>query len=178
MKTRATVALLICLLLAPAADSAQRRRRSSPKRATPAAPAVDPAVETARQAGAQRIAEQIKTLSHFLYLLGGVVKTVESVERAASEANAPPDAAAQTARNKAAVKQSIQNVRVGLEQLETEFSSKMPLRPYYGSVIGVSSYAATAGQQVDAGQLDEAGRSLLKALDKLTDALVVMRRTP
>jgi hypothetical protein len=178
MKTRAFVALLICLLLAPATDAAQRRRKSAPKKAPAAEPAADPAADADRQAAAQRVADQIKALSHFLYILGGIAKNVEAVDQASHDSNVPPEAVQATERNKAAVKQSIQNVRIGLEQLENDFSSKSSLRPYYHLILGVADIAATASQQADAGQFDPAGRSLLKAVDKLTEALLAMRRTP
>ena len=178
MKTRAFVALLICLLLAPATDAAQKRRKAAPKKAPAAEPAASPAADAERQAAAQRVADQIKALSHFLYLLGGVVKSVEAVDQASHDGGLSPEAAQQTERNKAAVKQSIQNVQVGLEQLENEFSAKPSLRPYYHLILGVADIAAQAGQQADAGEFDGAGRLLLKALDKLTEGLLAMRRTP
>ncbi len=166
------------MLVAPVADSAQRRRKPAPKRATPAAPAaVNPAIETERAAAARRVADQIKTLSRFLYLLGGVVKTVQNLEQA-SRGTTSPEAAQQAERSKATVRDSIRNVQVGLSQLENEFSTKASLRPYYHLMIGVSDIAAQAAEQADAGQFDPAGQSLLKALNKLTDALAAMRQTP
>ena len=82
-----------------------------------------------------------------------------------------------TERSKATVREAIHNVQIGLDQLESDFSSKSSLRPYYHLLIGATDIAQTANKQADAGQFDQAGRSLLKALDKLTDVLVAMQAT-
>src|SRR5436190_563996 len=121
MKTRALLALLICLLAAPTSDAAQKRHRPPSKRPPAEAP-TDQAALVGRRAAAARIADEIKTLSHFLYLLGGVVKSVEAVDRAAQESGVP-DAAQQAEHNKETIKQSVRNVQTGLNQLENDFSS-------------------------------------------------------
>jgi len=177
MKTRILVAFLICVLGTPVAGSAQKRRKTTPKRAQPSAPDEDAAAAADRRAGTAHVADQIKSLSHFLYLLGGVVKSVEAVDRAARESGSP-DAGKSSEGNKASIKQSVHNVQAGLTQLETEFSSKSSLRPYYHLVLGVSDAAGQAGQQADAGQFDQAGQTLLRIVYKLADALAAMRQTP
>ncbi len=179
MKSRAVLVILIFLLVAPVSGGAQRRRKSSASRARPqpTAPKVDPTIEADRRAAATRVAEQIKTLSHFLYILGGVVKSVAAVERAAHDAGAP-DAAKAADKNKATIRDSIRNVQIGLVQLETEFDTKPALRPYARLVIGSSDGAALAGQQADAGQYDQAGDTLLRVVYRLADALAAMRQPP
>ena len=153
----------------PATAAAQRRRR---KPAPPPPPAVDTAAE--QRGGAERIAAQIKTLTQFLYLLGGVVKSVNEAEQAARGQQATPEMIAQTERSKATVKESIANVQAGLDKLETDFSSKASLRRYYDRLIGISDIAATAERQAEANQFDQAGRSLLTVVSRLTDALLAM----
>jgi hypothetical protein len=162
------------MLIAPVSGSAQRRHRTT---TTHAPSAAEQTAEAERRAAAAHVADQIKTLSHFLYLLGGVVKSVEAVDRAVQESGAS-DADPQIERNKATIKQSIHNVQSGLNAIENDFSTKPSLRPYYHLVLGVSDLAGQAGQQADAGQFDAAGRSLLGVLDKLADALAAMRQTP
>jgi hypothetical protein len=175
---RVLVAAMICLLLLPAPASAQRRRKTpAKKKPVAAAPVVDAAV-TERREAAKRIADQVKSLSHFLYLLGGVTKTVQAADEASQGPQVSPDVIRATERSKATVREAIHNVQIGLDQLESDFSAKSSLRPYYHLLIGATDIAATANQQADAGQFDQAGRSLLKALDKLTDVLVAMQATP
>jgi len=115
-------------------------------------------------------------LSQFLYLLAGVSKGIETAEQANRSGDSsylamPSD---QIERNKAKVKDSIKNVRVGLEQLEASFRSNPALTNYYSSVAGVVKLAQSAEGQAAANHLDEAGRSLIKVVGQLTDALVAL----
>ena len=76
---RAFLLILTCLILLPVSAEAQKRRTPSTKSKS-AATKPDPSLGV--QAGAQRVAEQIKTLSKFLYLLGGVAKGIEVADAA------------------------------------------------------------------------------------------------
>jgi hypothetical protein len=157
---------------------AQKRRRASsqkPKVTKPTQLELENAARSERNAASARVSAQIKSLSQFLYVLGGVIKGIEAADRAAQGQNVPPDEVAKTDRSKASVKDSIRNVRAGLEQLETELSGKAALRPYVQRFLGVSEIARTAEQQADASQFDQAGRTLLRVIDKLSDGLAAMQ---
>ncbi|HEV2885054.1 MAG TPA: hypothetical protein VGW36_09365, partial [Pyrinomonadaceae bacterium] len=149
-----------------------RNRRSTPQRRRSSAAQM---ASEAQRAGATRVAEQIKTLSRFIYLLGGVAKGLEGVDAAATRNEAPPAVIEQAKRNKATVRTSIQNVREGLDKLELDFRTTPELQRYYISVAGVAAGAATAEEQAAANQFDKAGRSLLEVVNRLTDALLEMR---
>lgn len=126
-------------------------------------------------AGRTRIASQIKTLTQFLYLFGGVVKGFESVELASRTEPASPAAIQQNERNKLRVKESIRNVRDGLDKLETDFRFQPALARYYQRLAGVASAGERAENQAMANHFDEAGRLLLKVVDQLADTLAAMR---
>jgi GTP1/Obg family GTP-binding protein len=134
---------------------------------------VNPSAEV--QAARARVATQIKNLSQFLYLYGGIAKGIESADRAAREGNASAATLDQNEQTKARVKESIRNVRDGLDKLETDFSSTTALRPYYAGIVGVASKAQMAETQAQANRFDEAGRSLLRVVNQLADALTMMR---
>ena len=68
-----------------------------------------------------------------------------------------------------------EDVRVGLENLETYFSSNSDLRPYYGKLLGSADAAATAKTQAATGHVDQAGHTLLNVVNQLTDVLAVLR---
>jgi len=129
----------------------------------------------ARTAGAIRVGDQIKTLTKFIYLLGGVAKGIESVDEAARRNEASPAVLQQAQQNKTTVKTSIQNVREGLDKLEIDFRATPELQPYYIKLAGVAAAAADAEQQAAANQFDRAGRSLLNVVNRLTDVLLAMR---
>jgi broad specificity phosphatase PhoE len=162
-------------MLLPTSALSQTRRRTTNnnRRSTRATSTTQPATETAR-AGAERVAEQIKNLTRFLYLLGGVARSIETADDAARRGEASSAVQDQTARSKATVKTSLQNVRVGLDKLETDFRASPELQRYYINLAGSAAGAATAEEQAAAGQYDQAGRSLLGVVNRLTDVLLEM----
>ena len=177
---RLVVITLSILLVAPVAALGQSRgRRPAPKKPAPKPAAASAAVETERKAGVQKVSDQIKTLGQFLYLYGGVVKTVERIEARAERRRTPGAEVGQggevAEQNKVAIRQSISNVRGGLEALENEFSAKPALRPYYSYVVGVTAIGVQAETAAASDDFDQAGRILVTAVAKLADALVRMR---
>jgi hypothetical protein len=166
----------MCLLLLPAPLLAQNRQRTTGKRSTQKSrPQTSQPADDASGSGAARVADQIKVLTRFLYLLGGVAKGIEAADVAARAGEATPAQAQQTERSKASVKESLRNVREGLDNLEIDFRTKPELLRYYTKLAGVASGAAAAEEQAAANQFDQAGRSLLGVVNRLTDVLLEMR---
>ena len=168
---RTTALLIATTILFPATTVSQTRKRTS--RPTTRVDTTKPA--TAHQAGATRIADQIKNLTRFLYLLGGVAKGIEAVDDAARRNEVSPAVVEQAKKNKDSVRTSIQSVRDGLDALEIHFRMTPELQRYYIKLAGVASGAATAEEQAAANQFDRAGRSLLDVVNRLTDVLLEMR---
>jgi len=129
-----------------------------------------------RTAGATRVAEQIKLLSRFIYLLGGVASGIAQVDEAVRRNEASPALVQQNQQSKARVKSSIEGFRESLDKLEIDFRATPELQPYYIKLAGVAAGAATAEEQATNNQFDAAGRSLLTVVGRLTDVLVVMRQ--
>ena len=166
---RTTLFLLVATILLPSTTLGQTRtRRTPPARSTTT-------LADKRTVGAGRVAEQIKTLTRFIYVLGGVSKGLEGVDDAARRNEASPAILEQAKQNKLTVRASIRKVREGLDQLESEFSSSMELRRYYTKLAGVAAGAAAAEEQAAANQFDRAGRSLIDVVNRLTDVLLEMR---
>ena len=172
---RRTLALILaCMILLATTAPAQKRRRTPPRRAAPTKKAAE---KTAAEIQAARagVAAQIKTLSHFLYLYGGIAKGIESADQAARNREASTAAINQNEQNKTRVKESLRNVVAGLDKLETEIRTNPALRSYQQYVAGVGRIGETAESQALANRFDEAGRLLLKAVNQLADALAAMR---
>lgn len=163
--------LLITLIISPVSTFAQRKRTQ----ARPSRPATTATSSTARQAGAARVADQIKVLTRFIYLLGGVAKGLEGVDDATRRNEASAAIIDQAKQNKATVRASIQSVREGLDKLEIDFRGTPELQPYYIKLAGVAARAATAEDLAAANQFDKAGRTLLEVVNHLTDVLLAMR---
>lgn len=176
---RVYLVAIACLLLLPASALAQTRQRSTRRStARPASSQRASNVENisqARTAGAGRVADQIKVLTRFLYLLGSVAKSIEEADVEAQRNEASPTVIEQTKKSKETVKTSLRNVREGLDKLEIDFRSTPDLQRYYTRLAGVAAGAATAEEQAGANQFDQAGRSLLGVVNRLTDVLLEMR---
>ena len=159
------------IILFPATAYSQTRTRTTrqPTRTTKATKS------NAEQAGATQVADQIKKLTRFLYVLGGVAKGIEAVDDATRRNEAPPGVVEQAQRSKDTVRTSIKSVREGLDALEIHFRATPELQRYYIKLAGVASGAATAEEQAAANQFDRAGRSLLDVVSRLTDVLLQMR---
>jgi hypothetical protein len=158
------------VILSPAAGFAQTRKRT-----TKSSRAAAPAAGEAQRAGATRVADQIKILTKFIYLLGGVAKGLEGVDDAAKRNEASAAIIDQAKQSKATVRASIQSVREGLDKLEIDFRATPELQRYYIKLAGVASGAANAEEQAAANQFDKAGRTLLGVVNHLTDVLLEMR---
>jgi hypothetical protein len=171
---RIPVLLLMAVILSPATGLSQTRTRR-PAPATARKPAATEATEVQRRAGATRVADQIKTLTKFIYLLGGVAKGLEGADDAARRNEASPAIIEQTAKSKVTVRTSIQTIREALDKLEIEFRATPELQRYYIKLAGTASGAATAEELAAANQFDRAGRTLLGVVNQLTDVLLEMR---
>lgn len=123
-----------------------------------------------------RVADEIKTLTRFLYLLGGVAKGIEQLDEAARRNEASPALLEQAKKNKLTIKTSIQSIRERLDKLEIDFRNTPDLQRYYIKLAGSAAGAAAAEQQAASNQIDQAGRSLLSVVNRLTDVLVEMRQ--
>lgn len=163
----------------PASGLAQGRQRTTSKRTTQrrgsSRSGASQETVDARSDGASRVADQIKNLTRFLYLLGGVSKGIEAADEAVRRNEASPAVVQQTEKNKATIKTSLENVREGLDKLEIDFRTTPELQRYYIKLAGVAAGAANAEDQAGAGRYDQAGRSLLDVVNRLTDVLLEMR---
>ena len=172
---RITALLIAAAFLFPiTVNSQSRTRRSTPK--SPRASSMPAKSSDVRSDGAKRVADQIKVLTRFIYLLGGVAKGLEAFDDDAARGNqTSPTVIEQVKRNKQSVRTSIQNVRDGLDALELHFRTTPELQRYYIKLAGSAAGASNADDQAAANQFDRAGRTLLEVVNRLTDVLLEMR---
>ena len=165
------LAVLLTVLLLPAASMTQTRRRTATRSTRPATVAKP---DQQRQ-GAQRVADELKVLTKFIYLLGGVAKDLQSVDDAARRNEVSPAAIENAKQGKATVRSSIEQIREALDKLEIDFRNTPELQRYYIKLAGVAAGAASAEDFAAANQFDKAGRTLLEVVNRLTDVLLEMR---
>jgi hypothetical protein len=168
--------IVACIVLSSVLATSQTRRRSTQKR--PGASASFAEKQQAEiRAGRENIATQIKALTQFLYLFGGISKSIETAEQVnrSHEQSSAGMSAEHLEQSKAKLKASIKSVRAGLDQLESSFRLNPVLQSYYPNLAGVAGLGQTAENQAAANNFDQAGRSLITAVDKLADVLVALR---
>jgi hypothetical protein len=164
----ATCALLVLSTASPA-QSRSRRTTKHPSTAKSTTTTAEAAAKV-RMEGATRVANQIKNLSTFLYLVGGVAHGIEAID--ASNTGGQPSPTNE--KNKAQLRSTFSDFRVGMDALEVYFRSTPELQPYYAKLAGSAAGAADAEAQAAKGQFNQAGRTLLGVVGRLTDVLVVM----
>jgi hypothetical protein len=168
---RIIVGICIVICLSTASMAQTRKRQTTKKPATSSKTTSTPeAAAAVRAEGANRVANQIKNLARFLYLVGGVVKGIEAIDAQSKDGQTSPT----NEKNKAQLRASFTDFRVGLDSLEVYFRSTPELQPYYTKLVGSASGAATAEQQALSGQFNQASNTLLGVVGRLTDVLVAM----
>ena len=81
---------------------------------------------------------------------------MQDLDTAAKSGNAPSLAAQQNEQNKAKIKASFEDFRVGLDNLEIYFRGTPGLQSYYLKLAGSAEGAATAENLAASGQFDRA----------------------
>ncbi len=164
-------AVILCLLSFVFTADAQRRRTRSTRTATTA---TAPTSSADIRSGAEKVSTQIKNVSKFIYVLGGVAKGIEDIDKQVKTGRVSRDIAEKNVQFKQDVIQSIRNLRAGLVALEIEFRTKPALKNYLFQIQGISDMAAAAEDQATAGQLTESGKTLLVVIEKLSNTLAAL----
>lgn len=149
---------------------APRKRAATTATTTAAATAAANAAEV--KASARKVSDQLKNVTRFVYLLGGIAKNIEAIDLDAKTRKLSTSALNTNETNKKAVIQAIANFRAGLAALETEFRSKPALKLYNFQIQGISDLSAQAEDLAVGGQFTESGKVFLSIVEKLSDTLV------
>ena len=170
------IAVLTTIFVIPSSALGQTRRRSTTKKpSTSSATATAQRAAEVRTQGATRVAEQIKLLTRFTYLLGSINSGIAAADEDIRRNKATPEQVQTNQQSKARVRSSIQTFREGLDKLEIDFRATPELQPYYIKLAGSAAGAAAAEEQAAGNQFDAAGRTLLNVINRLTDVLLAMR---
>lgn len=166
-------AVILCLLSFVFTANAQKRRTRT-KTTKTAAAMTAPTSNTEIRSGADKVSTQIKNVSKFIYILGGVAKGIEDIDKQIKTGRVSREIVDKNAQFKQDVLQSIRNLRAGLVALEIEFRTKPALKNYLFQIQGISDMTGRAEDQATAGQLTESGKTLLLVIEKLSDTLAAL----
>lgn len=168
--------VLVCLLSLSISVAAQRRktpvRKTTPKATTTSVSTTTNMLEI--KSGAEKVSIQIKNVTKFIYVLGGVAKGIEDIDKEARTGKISKAVVDKNAQYKQNVIQSIRNLRAGLAALEVEFRTKPALRTYLVNIQGITDLSGTAEDQATSGQFTESGKTLLAVVERLSDTLAAL----
>lgn len=164
--TLTLVAILACVFFFNFSATAQKRKPTTKKPTTTTTTSTSELRE-----GVNKTAIQLKNISLFVYRYGKVVTGLELTEK---DVRAGKISANQNERAKQTVVKTITDLRAGLAELEVMFRTRNGLKPYLLHIQGISETCGQAEDQAMSGQFDEAGKTLLTVIERLTDALAAM----
>ena len=175
MRRYSTIALLIALTALcafPLVSIAQKKAPSTKNRRV-VKPTPTPTPDTKVEAG--QVAEQIKNFSKFIYVYGKVVNGLEVAEDQAKQNKVSAEVAAKNQQSRAALVQNIRNLKAGLDGVARNFQNNSRLQIQYLKISFAVDAAGDAEKLAAAGRYDEAGKSLVTVIERLTDTVMAMR---
>lgn len=170
MKRYSITSLILLLAIAcvfPLASIAQKQRKPTPK-PTPT-PTPDLRVESGQ------IADQIKNFSKFIYIYGKVVNGFELADEQARSGKMSPAAAAKNRESKDALIANMRNLKIGVDNLTQSFRNNPRLQVAALKLSFAIDAARDAEQLATAGRYDDAGKSLVAVIERLTDTVLTMK---
>ena len=169
---RLTICLFACALLMGMSIEAEAQRRTKSKRTRKVSKAAALAAE--RRKGAEDVAIQIKNVTKFVFVLGGIATGIEEIDKEIEAGRATSEIRSRNQEFKDNVVRSIVALRKGLMKLEVDFRAKSGLKPYSKHIEGIFIESEKAERLASAGQLNDSGKELLLLVERLTDVLVEM----
>lgn len=175
MRRYSTVALsivLAALCAFPLVSLAQKKSTRAKNRKV-VKPTPTPTPDLKVEVG--QVAEQIKNVSKFIYIYGKIVNGLEVAEEQARQAKAPPTAAAKNREMRDSLVASIRNLKAGVANLARTFQNNPRLQVQYLKLNFAVDAINDAENLAGAGRYDDAGKSLVTAVERLTDTMMALR---
>lgn len=166
--TTKSIAVVIALILALSLSAAAQKKPVVKKPVVPPPASLD--VKDAKT----KVANQIKNISKFMFILGTTASGLEQTERDMKAGKLNAVAKDKHNQFKQQILLSIRNIKAGLSDLETSFRSKPALRNYLLQIQGITELSMQSEDLASTGQFTESGRPFLAIIEKLTDTLAAL----
>ena len=169
----AVISAMLVAVFAMGVDAQKKsttKKTSAPKTTTPSK--TIPPLDV--RAGREKVDVQLSNVNGFVTKLGTIAQGLEIADKDAQAGNLKPETKAKIDAKKKEIVEAINNIGVGLRNLESEFRTKTALAKYLPSLQGISDLAAQAEDAAVAGRFVAAKDPLRSIAGKLTDTLGVM----
>ncbi len=172
LKSLVVFVFALSFILGLTIDADAQRKKRRPRRASTNSTATANAAIVKK--GAVDVGIQVKNVTKFVFVLGGVAKGIELIDKDVKAGKASREIANQNAQFKQDVITSIRALRAGLVKLEIDFRTTDALKPYLIHIQGLTQQTNRAEDLALVGQFTGAGQELLLVVEILTDTLVEM----
>lgn len=169
------LAFALLLVIAPAGLAQKKKRTTTPQRSRTTAPPPAPAPAPDTQKESAEVANTLKALTKFLFLYGKIANGLEVAEDQAKRTRVPATVIEQNIRNKNGVQAGIAGLKDQVDKLSQLLQANPRLQVPYVNLAGVTQKIVEAQGLVQNNQFDEAGRSLVTAVERLTDILLQIK---
>lgn len=152
-------------------SEAQRKRTPATRRPAPAPqpPPIDMAAEAAP------VADQLKNLSQFVYIYGKIVNGLELAAEQDKRGESSPEITARNQKTRDGIVTNIQGLRAGIVKAGERLQAESRLQVQYLKLTSATDAVVNAERLATAGRYDDAGKSLLVAIERLTDTIISFR---
>jgi len=150
----------------------QKQRPRKPATGAKAKPTPTPDM----RAEAAQVAAQIKKVSNFIYIYGKIVNGLQFAdEQSKNDDKASAKVQALNKENRDKLVASIDGVRAEIALLAKGFESNPRMQVQYLKLNSAAGAALDAERLAATGQYDDAGKSLVTVVERLTDTVMSMR---
>jgi hypothetical protein len=163
------LAALIAVVCAQQESSLAQKRKPAPRAKPTPTPAPDMRAEAAQ------VATQIKNISNFIYVYGKIVNSLEVADEQVKNKLTSPEIQAQNQKSKEALILRIRDLRAGLDNLAKSFQANPRLQVQYLKLTYATDSVINAERLASAGRYEEAGKTLVLVIERLTDTVISMR---
>ena len=177
VSTIVSVGLLCLLGVVSVSDTVAAQKKSTRTQRKPSAkptPTPSPTPNNLSAEAAQ-VAEQIRLITRFIYVYGKVANGLELAEEQAKQGEVSPSAATKNQQSKEAVVNNIRGLRTGLGNVVAHFQTNPRLQVQYLKVSYAAEAVTNAERLAASSKYDEAGKSLVAAVERLTEVLQALR---
>jgi hypothetical protein len=169
------IAFALLLAISPVGLAQKKKRTPTSQRNRTTTPAPTPAPPPNTQKEAAEVATTLKALTKFLFLYGKIANGLEVAEDQAKRTRVPANVLEQNVRNKSGVQAGIAGLKEQVDKLGQVLQANPRLQVPYINLAGVTQKIVEAQGLVQNNQFDEAGRSLVTAVERLTDILLQVK---
>jgi hypothetical protein len=166
-------ALLVSGALSMPTHAQTKTTRSTGTKRRPVRTAPPPPVDMRPQA--QLVAEQITILSRFVFVYGKVVNTLEVARDKAQQNQTSAEIEARNRQSVGKLVRGIRGLADGIDNLAMTFKAEDRLQIQYLKIAAAKDAVAEASQMAAADKFEEAGTSLIVAIERLTETIISMK---